>query len=181
MLKKLAIIRTPDGVNRCPFGLGIQVACRNAGDSVLRMEALDTVEPESRDVQKQHNVAVYALYGQGRCVFADKLAENGKVVHCDYGEPGAGISDSAMDAIQVYPRMFGAMGIHGYYSYPLASYWDNPGNANLFDGIYGYASQDDAGLIINANSTENTELVGPDLKKTLQVLDDLFADEENNE
>lgn len=178
MLKKLAIIRTPDGVHRCPFGLSIQVACKNAGDSVLRMEVISKVDSEDRDIQKEHNVAAYALHGQGRCVFADKIADNGKAVHCDYGEAGAGVRDSAMDPIQVYPRMFGAMGIHGYYSYPLASYWDNPGNANLFDGIYGYASQDEYGLIIKANSTENNELDGSDLEKTQQILNYLLADED---
>lgn len=162
MLKKLAIIRTPEGIHRCPFGLSIPVACKNAGNSVLRMEALNNVDKSEEDIQKEHNVAVYALYGQGRCVFADKIADNGKAVHCDFGEPGAGMRDTAMDPIQVYPRMFGAMGIHGYYSYPLASYWDNPGNANLFDGIYGYASENSAELIISADSTENTEINSQD-------------------
>jgi hypothetical protein len=174
-LKKLAIIRTQDGVHRCPFGLSIQTACRNAGNSVLRMEALDNVEADDRDLQLEHNVAAYALHGAGRCIFADKLAENGRVVHCDYGEPGAGMRDSPMDAIQVYPRMFGAMGIHGYYSYPLASYWDNPGNANLFDGIYGYASQEEPGLIINADSTENTELDSADAERVSAAISDLIG------
>jgi len=172
MLKKLAIIRTPEGIHSCPFGLSIPVACKNAGDSVLRMEATDKVEKQERELQKEHNVAVYALYGQGRCVFADKIAENGKAVHCDFGEPGAGMRDTAMDPIQVYPRMFGAMGIHGYYSYPLASYWDNPGNANLFDGIYGYASESSDDLIIRADSTENKELNSADLNLSTREEDE---------
>jgi hypothetical protein len=180
-LKKLAIIRTQDGIHRCPFGLGIQTACKNAGDSVLRMEALDNVDSEDRDLQQEHNVAAYALHGSGRCIFADKLADNGKVVHCDYGEPGSGMRDFPMDAIQVYPRMFGAMGIHGYYSYPLASYWDNPGNANLFDGIYGYASQEEPDLIINANSTENTELDGADAERVSAAINTLIEDGDADE
>ena len=180
-MKKLAIIRTQDGIHRCPFGLGIQTACKNAGDSVLRMEALDNVDSEDRDLQQEHNVAAYALHGSGRCIFADKLADNGKVVHCDYGEPGSGMRDFPMDAIQVYPRMFGAMGIHGYYSYPLASYWDNPGNANLFDGIYGYASQEEPYLIINANSTENTELDGADAESVSAAISTLIEDGDADE
>lgn len=180
-MKKLAIIRTQDGVHRCPFGLSIQTACKNAGDSVLRMEELDKVDSDDREIQLEHNVAAYAMHGAGRCIFADKLADNGKVVHCDYGEPGSGMRDFPMDAIQVYPRMFGAMGIHGYYSYPLASYWDNPGNANLFDGIYGYASQEEPGLIINANSTENTGLVSAEAEKNSVAIKDLLGDGDTDE
>lgn len=175
-MKKLAIIRTQEGVHRCPFGLSIQTACKNAGDSVLRMETLDNVGAEDRDLQQEHNVAAYALHGSGRCVFADKISDNGRAVHCDYGEPGSGMRDFPMDAIQVYPRMFGAMGIHGYYSYPLASYWDNPGNANLFDGIYGYASQEEPGLIINANSTENKELGSTSAEDFCAEVENLIRD-----
>ena len=175
-MKKLAIIRSPDGPHQCPFGLSVKISCKNAGDSVLRMEVLDNVDADDRDLQKEHNIAVYALHGNGRCVFADKIAENADVVHCDYGEPGAGIRDTAMDPIQIYPRMFGAMGIHGYYSYPLASYWDNPGNANLFDGIYGYANSETEDLIIKANSTEEAYSNGQPSIDT--ILDELIRNGE---
>lgn len=114
----------------------------------MRMEPLDNVVPQDRNLQREHNVAAYAMYGTGtRCRFADQIADERDVVHCDWGEPGQGIRDFPMDPIPIYPRIFGTMGVYGYYSYPLASYWDNPGNASLFSGIYSYSS--DGRIAIN--------------------------------
>lgn len=138
-MKKLAVIRS-EMVRKCPFGLSIDLACKNAGDSVLRMQALDTVAPEREKLQKEHNVSVYSMYGEGRCVYADKLLPH-KSVHCDYGDSGAGIRDAPMPTEQGYPRVWGAVGLTGYYSYPLAEYWDNPQSVQVFRGIYSSYAQ----------------------------------------
>ena len=123
-MKKLAIIRTDEGAHNCPYGLSVGVGCRNAGQSVERMEPLDSVSKEDREHQREHNIAVYVMHSEERpCKYADFVVDDKNVVHCDFGEAGAGISDFPIPSGPSYPKIFGASsGVAGYYSFPLQSY-----------------------------------------------------------
>ena len=103
-MKKLAIIRTNDGIHKCPYGLSVGVACRNVGSAIERMEPLEAVTVDTRDIQKQHNVAVYVLYGdKTRCKFSDQISVTRNIVHCDFGDTGQGIKDFPMFPSPTYP------------------------------------------------------------------------------
>ena len=148
-MKKLAVIRSSNGT-QCPYGLSVDLACKNAGDSVLQMEPLERVGPERQQLQREHNIAVYSMYGNGRCRFADKLLAN-KSVHCDFGEGGAGIRDTPMFVFMNSPRVYqgamaGASGSVGYHSWPLGSYLDGSESANVFPNVYTYAASGRLGL-----------------------------------
>lgn len=138
-MKKLAVIRSVT-THQCPFGLSIDLACKNAGQSVLQMRAIDDVEPERKKLQKEHNIAVYSMNGDGRCLYADKILPN-HVVNCDYGDSGAGIRDFPMPTSQGYPRAWGSVGLSGYYSFPMSDYWDNPQSIQTFNNIYSSYAQ----------------------------------------
>lgn len=148
-MKKLAVIRTDSGIHRCPFGLGISRACKNAGDSVDKMVPLDKVEKADREFQTEHNIAVYMLYGNGRCKYADQIAENGRVVNCDFGDNAAGIGSVTIDNVPSTPAYIGYAGLSVYHSYPFGEYWEQQGNVVGPERLYGFAS---------IESTENDAL-----------------------
>jgi hypothetical protein len=133
-LKKLAVVRSAT-THACPFGLSIDVACKNAGSSVLQMKAIDGVEPERVKLQQEHNIAVYSMAGEGRCLYADKIMPN-HVVNCDWGDSGAGIRDFPLPTSPGYPRAWGSVGLTGYYSLPMSDYWSNPAIGQVFGSIF---------------------------------------------
>ena len=149
-MKKLAIIRTDSGIHKCPFGLGVNKACKNAGNSVEKMTPLEKVSSEERKFQIEHNVAVYMLYGEGRCIYADQIITGNKVVNCDYGDVAAGMHSSSVriNQIPAAPAYLGYAGLSVYHSYPFNEYWENLSNTTGPERLYGFASSE---------STENLE------------------------
>lgn len=141
MLKKIAVIRK-DTARTCPFGLPIPTACKNAGSSVDRMQALEEVDKEKRDRVRRANRRIYVHSKDGqRCPYADKIVEEHDSVHCDYGEGGERLRDFPLRPSPFYPRVFSGLGQTGLFAYPVDYYWDNPQARNLFTGIFSiYAS-----------------------------------------
>jgi len=135
-MKKLAIIRT-DHSHQCPFGLPIDVSCRNVGDAIYDMEPLENVPEEQRERYKKSNRRVYRHSAKGeRCPMADKLISNRGAVVCDWGEPGQGEHSAPFRGSTYYPRVFGNFGQSSLISaYPIGTYSDNfPGQ--IFDGVF---------------------------------------------
>lgn len=133
---KVAMIRGP-GVRECPFGLPIAVACHNAGNAVDNMMELDRCDKDKVDKQKKSNRRVYLHNQTGqRCTYADKIADDKDRVHCDFGEAGAGLSDSPMRASPYYPRAYHGLGQFGLYSYPIYNYMDIQGAHGVYAGAY---------------------------------------------
>lgn len=141
-MKKLAIIRSDTGIHKCPFGLSIKNGCLHAGESVLKMTPLDSVDSDSKDFQLQHNVAVYALYGEGRCIYADQEIVSVEVVNCDYGDSGAGTQSIAIEPTPTFPSSTGAFAFTNYSAFPLETYWEEHRSMTSDPRIYGYASLD---------------------------------------
>ena len=135
MKKKLAMIRQQDA-NECPFGLPIALACKNAGDTVLKMQPLEDVPSEQRKRYKGANRRAYRHHQDGkRCIYADKIIEGKDIVNCDFGDFGEGIRDHPIRPSPYYPRVFNGIAQTGLYVYPVGSYSDNSEAQQLFSGI----------------------------------------------
>lgn len=159
VLNKEAVLRAP-GTRGCPFGLGITVACKNAGDTVLRMAAIDDTPDEKKVHQTRMNRRVYAFHNDGqRCIYADKIVKKQEAVHCDYGEHGQGIRDFAIRPSPYYPRVFYGMGQYGLFSYPVGAYSDNLGAQQTYTGLfYTYATDGKINFQKNESERLDTEL-----------------------
>lgn len=141
MLKIIAVIRKHT-VRKCPFGLPIVLACQNAGDSVLNMQDMESLDESKHPAISKANTRIYLRLKTGtKCPFADKISEKLGAVHCDFGEGGQGLSDFAIRPSPYYAKVFSGLGQTGLFAYPLDFYWDNPEARSLFTGIYSvYAS-----------------------------------------
>lgn len=150
-MKRLAVIRK-DTVRSCPFGLPIPYACEHAGDAIDRMQVLEEVDKDRRDKVRKSNRKVYLHEKTGqRCPFADKISEEHKSVHCDYGEGGEALRDFPLRPSPFYPRVFSGLGQTGLFSYPIDYYWDNPQARNLFTGLFSiYASNGEINIMKTA-------------------------------
>lgn len=176
MLKRIAVIRS--GTSRpCPYGLGINVSCHNAGSSVISMTPLADVPVKDQPHQRAMNIAAYAHNSEGTpCIYADKIVDTHNAVNCDYGDSGQGIKDFPMAENPSYPRIFNMLGPYGFYSYPLTSYHDNHLSESTFTGI-GDLYSSNCQLVIN-----KTAQFQPD-SKLLKLMESFekFAEEEPNE
>ena len=159
-MKKLSIIRTVN-IRACPFGLPIAIACHNAGESVKRMEPLESVPKEQRERYKKSNRRVYRHHKENlRCPYADKIVEGKDIVNCDFGDTGEGINDFPLRPSPFYPRVFSGLGQSGMFSYPLSNYSDNSGAQQLFDGIfYMYANSGEIPLMKASNFKTDYHLI----------------------
>lgn len=133
---KLAVIRSPS-VRECPFGLLINISCKNAGDTVDRMEPLDNIDKDQVDQYIISNRRIYRHYQAGeRCKYADKIIDMANAVHCDYGEAGEGIQDTPINPSPYYPRVWNGLDQSGLFSYPMEGYMDNSAAQGLFAGMF---------------------------------------------
>ena len=142
-MKKLAIIRSDSSPHKCPFGLSIKNGCANAGNSVLKMTPLDRVDDDEQEFQLQHNIAVYALNGEGKCLYADQMIDEKDVVNCDFGDGAAGIESTSVVPAKTVPITAASFALTNYSAIPLNSYWEEHMGVNTGSNIYGYASLDD--------------------------------------
>jgi len=159
---KLAIIRGP-GVRKCPFGLPIMDACKNAGSSIDRMAPLDAAEndeDEEASISKGNRL-VYVYYKTGEdCMYADKVIEDFGKVDCDYGDTGQGEKSVPLRGSPLYPSTFHGIGYDGMYGYPLGFYGDNNESRNLFFGLFsmlGHHSVDDMIKLANEFDESNED------------------------
>lgn len=160
MKKKIAMIRTPGG-NQCPFGLPISVACKNAGESVNRMQELAEAPEEQRERYQRANRKAYRHHQEGkRCIYADKIVEGKDAVNCDYGDYGQGMRDHPIRPSPFYPRVFNGMAQTGLWIYPVGSYWDNSEAQQLFSGIFSiYASSGEINIQKHSSFEPDENLV----------------------
>ena len=131
-LDKKAVIRDTEN-KACPFGLPIPQACRNAGESITRMAAVE----EGDSGLRKANRIVYAHHKTCKqCPYADKILDNFSKVDCDFGDVGEGLKSTPFAGSPLYPRTFHGYGFNGLYGYPLGFYADNNESRNLFFGLF---------------------------------------------
>jgi len=158
-------------VRACPMGLPIPLACHHAGNSVLHMQPLYEINEEKRAKIIKANKTVYRVHKtNARCIYADKIVDRKKAVHCDFGEGGEGIPDFAFRPSPYYPRIFSGLGQSGLFSYPIDFYSDNPSARQLFNGVFStYASN---GEINISNTKIIPDPILTDLVKNIVIKDD---------
>lgn len=167
----LAVIRG-DEIRPCPFGLPVNEACKNAGNSISRMAPLSAVESEEEKERiKKANRLVYAYNKEKkRCPYADKILNNHDKVDCDYADTGQGQPSASFRGSPLYPSTFHGIGYDGMYGYPLGFYADNNQSRNLFFGLFsllGYHSVEE--IVKLANKFDESEE-----KEKAKILDNLF-------
>jgi hypothetical protein len=136
MLKKLAVIRGV-GIRECPFGLPVTLACKTVGNAIDRMQPLEEIAPNKRDICKKANKRIFRHYADGKqCPYADSVIDHKNVTNCDYGDSAAGSHEVAFPASPVYPRIFNGLWPTGLFAYPINFYSDNYESRQIFSGIY---------------------------------------------
>lgn len=158
MRKKIAVIRSTS-VRDCPFGLSVNISCKNVGDAIERMEPLDNIDKDSIERYRNSNRRIYRQHKTGeRCMYADKIIDIGNAVHCDYGEPGEGIRDTPIKPSTTYITIFNS-NLDGLYSYPMSNYRDINESHQYFGNIYASYLQTGEVLIqkVDAYNVEDDE------------------------
>jgi hypothetical protein len=136
-MRKTCWIRGADKSKRCPFGLPITLACKNAGESVTHMCPLESV-PETvleRVLLANKRVYIYHRTGQ-RCLYAVNIMDEAQAVNCDFGDAAAGMGGMAFSGSPLYAQTFSGIGIDGLYAFPMGFYADNNESRNLFQGLF---------------------------------------------
>lgn len=133
-ISKNAIIRG-DEITRCPFGLPIPNACKNAGDSVSRMAPTENHKGDEK--LSKANRIIYAYYKTCKeCPYADKILEAHDKVDCDFGDTAQGQKSTSFTGSPIYPQTFTGVGLNGMHGFPLGFYADNNESRNLFFGLF---------------------------------------------
>jgi len=145
---KLAVIRTNDG-QRCPFGLKIPFACRNAGELVTRMAPLEILgedaDPSDKKALTRANRMLFMSESEGcRCVYAGKVFKEKGAVECNQASNAPGISpEQGMTPSPFYSKVYDNIAYDGLYSYPMGWYGDSNISRNLYYGVYSLQGSED--------------------------------------
>ena len=99
-MKRLAVIRG-DKASKCPFGLSIIEACKNAGQAISNMQPIENAD---ESVEANNKVAYLTRKEDARCPFADQIMEHYNTVNCSFGDQAAGLGSSYLPASPFYPR-----------------------------------------------------------------------------
>ncbi len=145
-MKKCGFIKK----DKCPFGLPITEACKNAGDSVLRMVPLDSIEESAVAKFEKANKRVYIYHKScDKCIYAVNIIESKGSVNCNFEDTaqGAGMSAS-FEGSPMYAQSFS--NLQGLYAHPLGYYADNNASRNLFMGLFSLVGNSLPGVIKNA-------------------------------
>lgn len=193
-IKKCAFIRSDkDGHKRCPFGLPIDQACKNAGDSVRNMMPLEAVDEEKREKTEKANKRVYVYTRTNkRCPYAAAIVDKMDAVNCNYGDHAEGTPMThALIGSPLYPQTFSGIGLEGLHAFPLGFYADNNTSRNLFTGIFSLVGEAAPSIIKNAVQTKNStiwnkiekgDILLPEeqdeLNEVLRGLKDFFSNDE---
>lgn len=135
-MKKNAWIRTEED-RKCPFGLPIISACKNAGNSVANMCPLKEVDKEKLENVEIANKRIYIYYKtNNRCLYASNIMEKHNAVNCDFGDTAAGMKTPTFEGSPMYVQTFTGVGLNGFYAFPLGFYADYAASRNLFQGLF---------------------------------------------
>ena len=142
MFKK-SWIRSVENGKKCPFGLPITLACKNAGDSVTHMCPFNIVQKNKQERIILANKKIY-IYGKTnqRCLYAVNVMENPESVNCDFGDVGQGMGGASFSGSPLYAQTFAGVGLDGLYAFPLGFYADNSESRNLFQGLFSLLGSD---------------------------------------
>lgn len=156
-LRKKAWIRTDkDEKKKCPFGLPITLACRNAGDSVAHMCPLGAVPEEKRERTALANKRVYIHQKTGeRCLYAKNIMKKQDAVNCNFSDVGEGLGGPALEGSPLYAQTFAGVGLDGLYAFPLGFYADNNSSRNLFQGLFSLLGENILQIVKEAVSKED--------------------------
>jgi len=136
-MKKTCWIRGEDKVKRCPFGLPITLACKNAGESVTHMCPLEGLSEGNGGRIALANKRVYIYHKSGqRCLYAVNVMDEAQAVNCDFGDAGAGMGGTPFAGSPLYTQTFSGIGLDGLYAFPMGFYADNNESRNLFQGLF---------------------------------------------
>ena len=135
-MKKNSWIRTEED-RKCPFGLPIISACKNAGNSVANMCPLKEVDKEKFENVEIANKRIYIYYKtNNRCLYASNIMEKHNAVNCDFGDTAAGMKTPTFEGSPMYVQTFTGVGLNGFYAFPLGFYADYAASRNLFQGLF---------------------------------------------
>jgi hypothetical protein len=138
-----------NGELKCPFGLSISFACRNAGESVDKMANIEEMkqneEIDEKNIQKFQKSNEFIFRWKAsctRCKYAGKLFENKELVECNHGSIAEGINEDkpAIAGSPLFYKMYSGIGIDGLYSFPLGYYTDNSIDHSMYYGRYSIES-----------------------------------------
>ena len=136
-MKKTCWIRGEQKDKKCPFGLPITLACRNAGDSVTHMCPLEALPEDKSERIALANKRIYLYHKTGqRCLYAVNVMDEVKAVNCDFGDAGQGMGGMAFSGSPLYAQTFSGIGLDGLYAFPMGFYADNNESRNLFQGLF---------------------------------------------
>lgn len=170
-MKKCSWIRTEEE-KKCPFGLPIISACKNAGNSVMNMCPLETVNNEKYENIIKANKRIYIYYKtDNRCLYASNIIEKHNAVNCDFGDTAAGMPSPAFEGSPMYVQTFTGIGLNGFYAFPLGFYADYAASRNLFQGLFSLLGNKSEEIIKQSNAIEIFEKISNDkpLNKEEQV------------
>jgi hypothetical protein len=134
---KIAEIRKNEE-NKCPFGLPIPFACKNAGDHVKGKEASED-EKEMLSAANTKLLAWNLLRSSDKpshCKYVGHILEHENAVECNHDDtaPGQGPAQPLMPA-PYYSKMFNGI-ITGLTTYPAGYMSDYSVSRNMYFGTY---------------------------------------------
>jgi len=154
---KLAVIRDPkDRV--CPFGLFVPDACKCAGEKVLQMTPLLTLDDtaKSNDIQLEkdpetikeavksnRSILMWDDARPAPCVFCNAVFDEKQKVECSFGDKAAGMGHADFMSFPSYTQYFSM----GYSAVPVGFYSDHPSRnqiGNLESMVSGTFAEDES-------------------------------------
>jgi hypothetical protein len=142
---KIAEVRKNEE-NKCPFGLPIPFACKNAGDYVDQMAPFGVMGKEASEDEKEMLAAANAKLlawnllrssdEPSPCKYAGHILEHNDAVECNHDDtaPGQGPAQPLMPS-PYYSKMFNGI-ITGLTTYPAGYLSDYNVTRNLYFGTY---------------------------------------------
>jgi len=134
---KLAVLRSDDSDQRCPFGLSIPSACSSVGDLVDKMFPLDQLktDEEKEQVTKTNKFIATWQSPNEKCKYAGQIIKHD--VNCNYGDTNVGVDvEKTPFAAPFYPKTYNSTTYDGIFSAPIGYYADYDLMRNSYYGLY---------------------------------------------
>lgn len=140
-MKKLSVIRgdsvptidmddTTSG--KCPYGLSITSACKDVGDAILTMTAVEDIPGAEKQTTQKNRVIYHTQKVGERCPYANEILEKFNKVDCSWGDSAAGEHTGYLTPSPLYPKTFIGDGLEpgspnkGQDIYDPRQYFDAP-------------------------------------------------------
>lgn len=135
---KLAVLRSDDSGQKCPFGLSIPSACGNVGETIDKMFPADGTElsdEEKQEVKKANNFLSRWQSTGEKCKYAGQIIKHD--VNCNFGTNDAGMDiEKAPLAAPFYPKVYNNTAYDGVFTAPIGYYADYDLMRNSYYGLY---------------------------------------------